>query len=328
MYGALFSTTDGRFASKSNSHWCSFSIDGRPVFDNGLLGDMPALTERHYLSWLQRDDSKLAEGSQRLGRDSVIDEDAMDIDSGDMGNSRNMDNMDSRYRYSSITPTSINHNGGAISAFIPLNGINKENIPTTTSTDSLSSASSPIADLPEDFFFMKSSERDIPTHYACGMSYKPGGHHVNIGRCTGSAINRFQDSKYQHARARPWRSPQLTSLTSSTSSSESTSSLPSSIATLATTPGHGNAQEASGPYPVYVRDSNGKLWLDLGSVDYGNELIAAATATAANKREPTPVHEMRDFYYERDAESSTPVFYGTGRQTISHGWAARMGMET
>lgn len=79
------------------------------------------------------------------------------------------------------------------------------------------------------------------------------------------------------------------------------------------------SSSASSPPFSFVGGRNGR-----NSAGGGN---APATATFA-KRPPTPIQELRDFFFERSAEGvSTPVFYGTGGNDVSKGWRAKMGAE-
>lgn len=76
--------------------------------------------------------------------------------------------------------------------------------------------------------------------------------------------------------------------------------------------------------------------LNLGSIDFFSSSTTTDAANphldrfgTANNRPPTPIHELRDFFYERSAETGeqTPVFYGTGGNNVSRGWRAKMGAE-
>ncbi|KAB2577014.1 hypothetical protein DBV05_g4452 [Lasiodiplodia theobromae] len=78
-----------------------------------------------------------------------------------------------------------------------------------------------------------------------------------------------------------------------------------------------SSSSASSPPFAFVGGRN-----DRNSADGGN------TTTTFNKRPPTPIQELRDFFFERSAEGvSTPVFYGTGGNDVSKGWRAKMGAE-
>lgn len=77
--------------------------------------------------------------------------------------------------------------------------------------------------------------------------------------------------------------------------------------------------------------------LNLGSVNLfsptitapSNNTVSDDSSNAAAWRARTPVAELRDFFFERSAETgdATPVFYGTGGSDVSRGWRAKMGAE-